>query len=190
MIYSLSDKVVDYLEVNNYLKEDKDIYMHGARLVISSIIGTSFVFLIGIITNHFIEAILYEIIMSSSRKIMGGYHCKSYASCIGLYIFIFSLGISCLNHLFISFHLLLVIKVIGIVITFVLCPVRHVHKEVSELKRLRFKVYSVMYVIIYTFILNILYFFNLPYFHMFLYIFISIQFLTIGGRIEYGKAKA
>lgn len=79
---------------------------------------------------------------------------------------------------------------IGIVITFVLCPVRHVHKEVSELKRLRFKVYSVMYVIIYTFILNILYFFNLPYFHMFLYIFISIQFLTIGGRIEYGKAKA
>lgn len=72
MIYTLSDKLILYLEKNNVLKEDKEIYLYGARLVISTLIGTVLLFLVGIITNHFIEAVLYEIVMSSSRSILGG----------------------------------------------------------------------------------------------------------------------
>ena len=39
-IDSLSNKLVNYLDKGNYLDEDKEIYLHGAKLIISEVIGT------------------------------------------------------------------------------------------------------------------------------------------------------
>ena len=36
MIDSLSNKLVNYLDKGNYLDEDKEIYLHGAKLIILS----------------------------------------------------------------------------------------------------------------------------------------------------------
>ena len=78
MIDSLSNKLVNYLDKGNYLDEDKEIYLHGAKLIISEVIGTLLLLVLGLMTNHFIEAVVYEIVLSSTRSILGGYHCKSY----------------------------------------------------------------------------------------------------------------
>ena len=67
MIDSLSNKLVNYLDKGNYLDEDKEIYLHGAKLIISEVIGTLLLLVLGLMTNHFIEAVVYEIVLSSTR---------------------------------------------------------------------------------------------------------------------------
>ena len=57
MIDSLSNKLVNYLDKGNYLDEDKEIYLHGAKLIISEVIGTLLLLVLGLMTNHFIEAV-------------------------------------------------------------------------------------------------------------------------------------
>ena len=37
MIYTLSDKLILYLEENNVLKEEREIYLYGAKLAVSSV---------------------------------------------------------------------------------------------------------------------------------------------------------
>lgn len=69
MIHELSKTIVHYLEKNNTLHEGKEIEMCEFNICISTFIGTSLLFVVGILTNHFIEAIIYEVIMSSSRSI-------------------------------------------------------------------------------------------------------------------------
>lgn len=71
MINNISNIIVNYLDKNNVLKKEKNIYIHGARLLISTLIGTLLLIIIGIISHHFVEAIIYEIIISSSRSILG-----------------------------------------------------------------------------------------------------------------------
>lgn len=68
MIDSLSNKLVNYLDKGNYLDEDKEIYLHGAKLIISEVIGTLLLLFLGLMTNHFIEAVVYEIIPLTSTK--------------------------------------------------------------------------------------------------------------------------
>ncbi|MCB5635118.1 accessory gene regulator B family protein, partial [Bifidobacterium animalis] len=53
---------------------------------------------LGLMTNHFIEAVVYEIVLSSTRSILGGYHCKSYAACICTYAGFFLAGVIFLNY--------------------------------------------------------------------------------------------
>lgn len=82
MINSISNKIVDCLNKRNILEEDISIYLYGTRLLLSYLLGTSLLLFIGIIINKIVEAIIYEVFMSTSRQILGGYHCKSYKTCI------------------------------------------------------------------------------------------------------------
>lgn len=42
------------------LKKDKEIYIYGIELLISSMIGTILLLFIGFVSHHFVEAIIYE----------------------------------------------------------------------------------------------------------------------------------
>ncbi len=190
MIVGLSNRLVDYLSHNGVLNEDREIYVHGAGLVISTLIGTILLLIVGAYTGHFIEAVVYEILFSSSRSILGGYHCKSYSHCIACYVGLFILSVF-ISHLYI-FHSVdrIFIEIIGLIIIGTLCPIENVNKTVSTKKRKIFKRYSIIYTIIYLSIMNYLF-----YIHHFLgntlvVFFIVINILIIGGKWDYEKHKS
>lgn len=189
MIYTLSDKLILYLEKNNILKEDKEIYLYGARLVISTFIGTLLLFLVGIITNHFIEAILYEIVMSSSRRILGGYHCKSYTKCIFTYIGIFVVCLIMANICLVNTTTIFVVSIITLLITSILCPIQNVNKLISSKKKRIFRIYSLIYIWVYLLIIIYLYSIDSSFLGMMISMLVMINILTIGGKINYEKNK-
>lgn len=189
MINIISDKLVLYLEKNNVLREEKDIYIHGARLIISSMIGTIILLIIGIITDYFIEAIIYEVIMSSSRSILGGYHCKSYLNCIVTYIGIYIicvLGMKVISYDLIS---VMLIGIIGLFITYLYCPIENINKLLSFQKKKIFKKYSLIYIIIYVLLMIYMIYLNWLYINFLMNTFIIINILTIGGKLDYEKYK-
>ena len=136
---------MNYLDKGNYLDEDKEIYLHGAKLIISEVIGTLLLLVLGLMTNHFIEAVVYEIVLSSTRSILGGYHCKSYAACICTYAGFFLAGVIFLNY----YHFTLIYLTI-------IAALFHIHNG---------------------------------YLDIMVYIFIVINLLMLGGKIDYEKSK-
>ncbi len=189
MINNISDIIVNYLDKNNVLKEEKDIYIHGARLLISTFIGTSLLIIIGIMSHHFVEAIIYEIIIASSRSILGGYHCKSYTKCIMTYVSMFMIGIILNCYISFNYISLLMLEIISIIITYKYCPVQNINKIISSIKYKKFKNYSMIYILIYICLLNVLYILQFQYIDILIYILFLIQILTVGGIYDYEKSK-
>lgn len=189
MIYTLSDKLILYLEKNNVLKEDKEIYLYGARLVISTLMGTVLLFLVGIITNHFIEAVLYEIVMSSSRSILGGYHCKSYTKCILTYVGIFVVSLVMAEICSLNTTIIVVISITTLLITLTLCPIQNVNKLISLKKKRIFRIYSLIYIWVYLLIIGYLYSIGSPFLGIMISMLVMINILTVGGKIDYEKNK-
>lgn len=189
MIREISYCLVDRLEKESVLKEDKDIYIHGAKLLISTIIGSCLIFLTGIFTGHILQAIIYEFMMSSSREIMGGYHCKSYRSCIFLYWILFILGFIFEKIYVLNLYNIIVVEIIGLFITYIYSPISHINKPISVNKKKKFHRYSLIYIFIYAFFLNIVFVKKIKYVNWLIYIFIVIQIFTLGGRYDYVKNK-
>lgn len=135
MIYKLSENIVDYLEKNHVLKEDKEIYLYSTRLMISTLIGTILIFIIGIVTNHFIEAIIYEIVISSSRRILGGYHSKTYFNCILTYMSLFVFVLVIDDFFQYQLWTVIVIGTLSLILVYKYCPIENVNKLISMKKK-------------------------------------------------------
>lgn len=189
MIKAVSYNIVNYLEQQGYLREEKEIYLYGAKLLVSYLIGTLIALAISIITNTLIEFVIYEACIYTSRGILGGYHCKSYTSCILTYVGLFLLGIGTSNIYNFDIYVFSIIQMWGIIITCICCPVQNIKKELSRSKQIYFKKYSIMYIFVYLLILNTLYYTNNEYVNMFIYIFVIINLLTMGGVVDYEKHK-
>ena len=189
MIDSLSNKLVNYLDKGNYLDEDKEIYLHGAKLIISEVIGTLLLLFLGLMTNHFIEAVVYEIVLSSTRSILGGYHCKSYAACICTYAGFYLAGVIFLNYYHFTLMTILIVCLIGSINILALGPVDNVNKVASKKKKDVFIRYSKIVLIIYLTIIAALFHIHNGYLDIMVYIFIVINLLMLGGKIDYEKSK-
>lgn len=135
MIYTLSDKLILYLEENNVLKEEREIYLYGAKLAVSSVMGTVLLLVFGLLMDHFIEAVMYELIMSSSRSILGGYHCKSYTKCICTYVGLFVINIMMIEVHSFNIVEVFIISIITLLITLIMCPIQNINKLISSKKK-------------------------------------------------------
>lgn len=189
MIYRLSNNIVNYLERTCGLKEDKEIYLYGARLLISTLIGTMLIFAIGIMTDCFIEAVIYEISMSSSRRILGGYHSKTYLGCILVYSGLFIITLLMVNFFEYQIELIILIELLSLMLVYKLCPVENVNKFLSLKKKQIFKKNSLVYISIYSLMIIILYMNKVSYFNIFINTLIIIDLLIVGGKRDYEKCK-
>lgn len=80
MLHRLSERIA--LSVyNNSDKIPLDIYIYGFELLVSSVIETISLLLIGLLTGKFVETVIFIISFSSIRVFSGGYHANSYLKC-------------------------------------------------------------------------------------------------------------
>ena len=80
MLHRLSKRIA--LSVcNDSDKIPLDIYIYGFELLVSSVIETISLLLIGLLTGKLIDTIIFIISFSSIRVFSGGYHANSYLKC-------------------------------------------------------------------------------------------------------------
>lgn len=80
MLHRLSERIA--LSVcNDSDKIPLDIYIYGFELLVSSVIETISLLLIGLLTGKLIDTIIFIISFSSIRVFSGGYHANSYLKC-------------------------------------------------------------------------------------------------------------
>lgn len=82
MISFLCNRLADFLCVKGVVSEDeKEIYIYGYEMIITTILGAALVFAIALLTKRFAEAFCFFTVFVITRQFCGGYHSKTRIMC-------------------------------------------------------------------------------------------------------------
>ena len=150
MQHYLSECVTDFLLRQEIIKnEEKDIYVYGTELIISSIINLFICLIISILFKDFINGLIFFISFSSLRRFTGGFHSKSFLRCniIFAIIVVTTLLLNTYSGYIIDSVIVNVILIIFSLLSIVLfSPVYNDNKKLSEYER---KLYLIKSVVVY-----------------------------------------
>lgn len=82
MIEKMAKEISDVLVKNGLVKEEKrHMYAYGAELLMSGVLSTFMVLIIGLVSQRLIETLLLMIPFYFIRVYAGGYHAETYKNC-------------------------------------------------------------------------------------------------------------
>lgn len=116
-----------------------EIYVYGFELIISSIIETGALLLVGFLIGKFVETILFLVSFSSIRFFSGGYHANSYLKCFAVTLVNYFLVLFLYNNLIdFSVNIILVFSLVTFILSLILfikvCPVKSKGKTILNYK--------------------------------------------------------
>lgn len=82
MISFLCNRLADFLCTKGIISEDeKEIYIYGYEMIITTILGAVLVFTIAFLTRRLAEAFCFFTVFVITRQFCGGYHSKTRIMC-------------------------------------------------------------------------------------------------------------
>ena len=148
MQYYLSECITDFLLRKKTIRnEEKDIYVYGVELIISSIINLLICLIISLLCEDFANGLVFFISFSSLRRFTGGFHSKSFLRCNIIFAVIVVIALSINRYLsdvfdYAVFSVLLTVFTLLIIVLF--SPVYNDNKKLTEQERKQFLLKSVL----------------------------------------------
>lgn len=148
MQYYLSECITDFLLRKKTIRnEEKDIYVYGVELIISSIINLFICLIISLLFEDFANGLVFFISFSSLRRFTGGFHSKSFLRCNIIFAVIVVIALSINRYLsdvfdYAVFSVLLTVFTLLIIVLF--SPVYNDNKKLTEQERKQFLLKSVL----------------------------------------------
>lgn len=142
MLHKLSERIAFLI----YRESDEfpiEVYVYGLELIISSILETSALLIIGYIINRLCETLTFLISFSSIRFFSGGYHSKSYLRCFFTTLICFAF-IVFINSILLKIEtsIILLLATIELLLSFIIfikiSPVESVGKEILNPRRQKY----------------------------------------------------
>lgn len=156
MIQAISKYITNKIFLYECQSEDYQIHQYGVEVIVSTTINILLLIVIGCITHHLIDSLLYFIFFYIIRKFCGGFHFNHYYSCISTHVMLFVIFIY-MPKLFYSYDFMILCFA---TITFiVLSPynIRKItHKEIKTYKYISLFVLSLYAMLYYVFNMNIM----------------------------------
>ncbi|MBQ5988755.1 MAG: accessory gene regulator B family protein [Oscillospiraceae bacterium] len=141
MIERISKKLTDYLVAKNVINDDdttRAYYNYGIEISVSSLLNVILIIVIGIISKHTVESLVFLGVFIPIRQFSGGYHAATYFKCNFWFcvLFIILIGMYELTSSSITIvfdiWILLFIEVVFVTV----CPVENKNKVLtSEIKK-------------------------------------------------------
>ncbi|MDR0918504.1 MAG: accessory gene regulator B family protein [Oscillospiraceae bacterium] len=183
MITDVAQNIADYLRKKNIIEQNKlDIYTYGFELMISNFISVLVALIIGMISSELIAVSIFMITFIMLRKFSGGYHADTYLKCnaffaLNVIIMIFLIKTIDSNNIWLHTAVCL----IGLATIFILSPIENINKPLNNIKRKKYKKFSLGILLFITSISYILYIYKINYY---LVLDISIFSVSISMIIE------
>ena len=90
MITAIANRIADFIYSKNNLSiDERDIYVYGYEIIISSSITFLLLMVTGLLFKMILEAVVFFLVFYLLRRRTGGYHANTYLKCN----FIFELNI-------------------------------------------------------------------------------------------------
>lgn len=135
MITALANHIADFIYSNAELSEEqRDVYVYGYEVIISSVITFVLLIITGIIFKRFFESMAFFLVFYSLRQHTGGYHADTYLKCNLIFEFNIIL-VMILSLIDFSFIALLSVNIVSFVLCFTsiltLAPMENKNKPIS-----------------------------------------------------------
>ena len=180
----ISKKITYYLEKKEIIIKNKEVYQYGFEAIISSMLGTFILIIVGIILHNLFNALIYELLFTLLRRHTGGYHCKTHLSCILLYNFMFILIIFVKKYINVSFFTIIITLLWVNLILWTFAPVQNINKQVTYSIYLKNKKQTKLYSFVVSVMVLIFYILNLNNYKVIFFTLIIITLLVLVGRKE------
>ncbi|HSH35691.1 accessory gene regulator B family protein, partial [Schnuerera sp.] len=90
MLHKLAEDISFYLITNKIIDiEDRDIYIYGLELLISTLFTSISILILGLLIGEWISGVAYLTVYFLLKSYTGGYHAKHYYECYIYSILVF-----------------------------------------------------------------------------------------------------
>lgn len=155
MIDFLSIHITDFLCRKQLIKEeDKELYVYGYQLLISSLIGIITTITLGIVLKKSLLTMLYLVIFIITRQHCGGYHANHFSTCILSFLSTYLIVIMLESYLIGTDYSLycILMEIIYFITVLRFAPIEHKNKPLSQkvrqVNRKKSIIYSVIWILI------------------------------------------
>lgn len=147
------DKIADfltgyYIRKNVISKERAEIYCYGFKLIIADMINFSLIILLGILSSHIIDSIVFLITLCGLRQFCGGFHAKTFWLCRLSMISTCGVVIVLTNiisvHTGIWLEATIVLNIVSIIFIGIFAPIEHPSKPLSAEQKRNNKIKSII----------------------------------------------
>lgn len=142
MIHRLAKSIATYFIQENIIERKYfDMYIYGAEVLISGIVGIINVMLVSIILNTLHNGIVFLLIFIPIRMYIGGYHASSYLACNLWFTFIYFLTIQIQPYMNKGNGrgVLWLLVLAGFMTIIRYAPLDNINKKIPEQKRGKYK---------------------------------------------------
>lgn len=188
---SVVSLVLNFLTKEHVISSEKDtqeFYRYGIEISISSILNVVLIVLLGLITQHIVESIVFLTVFIFLRSFMGGYHANTYFRCNLLMCTSF-LAVTFLFERIkndVSLVFAIIITLLSVIIVSIFCPVENINKPISDERKPKLKIASIMMCLLFSSIGIILLVNNIDLGVMVLLTILLIVVLIIAAKIKGG----
>lgn len=191
MIKYLSENITGYFYKNEIInEEEKEIYIYGLHLIISSAMGIAIILTLGLILNNSVNTFLFLSAFISVRMYSGGYHASSYIKCNITLITVYLITIAAVNFIppeIVDFSsIILIAATVYVILKY--APVDNENKRLTEGQKNANKKITVCLSVLFYIIALILHSFDIQFFYTIILTMFSIAVLILikvkGGEIN------
>ncbi|SFR87911.1 accessory gene regulator B family protein [Anaeromicropila populeti] len=189
MLKKISEKIADIIIDNGHNKEDREIYVYGIQIILSTMFTLSIVYIIAFATKHVLQMSCYFACFIPFRRCAGGYHAKKFWGCCIVTVFSSVAGIFLGEYLYYSkSELLAPCFLISLLVIWIYAPVSNQNRQLKVFEIPKYKKLTKQIGIFYSLIIVLLYSFNLGYWSSFMVMAIMVTAAAlIVGNMERRK---
>ena len=129
-----------YLCRNKIIEDEYyDIYVYGAELLLSFIVTTGIILLIGLLTGSIPMTLCHVTVFILLRRFTGGYHAKTYLKCKIITIAVYLLVLVSATFVDVHWYLYPALLCIGNITIRFLAPVENPNKPLTDPEKIKFR---------------------------------------------------
>ena len=146
MISELSHKISKFLILNGADENDEAVLSYGAECFINLLVSDGLLLIIGLLTNHLIELLVWSVSYSLLRINLGGLHAPTHFWCIVIGTAIGASSILISGFWLLNTYFAVMCVVAAVIIAITIAPVFHKQKQYIQKgqKRIKLKVTAIL----------------------------------------------
>ena len=179
----ISQTIVNFISQNIAVEDGEmlDVYKYGIEITLSSLLNLAMIIVCSLLLSDFAAGLIFMICFVLLRSYTGGYHAETYWRCNVVFVCTFILTYFAgrlFNYINPNVYTALGIMLIGIFPIIKFAPVRNRHKILSESKRKKSKVVSLILFVLFLILSLLMIVFDIWYGYL-----ISATTLTVSVMI-------
>lgn len=181
--------ILDYLIRSNVIEDtdtDREYYLYGIEITVSSILNVILILGIGALTCSFVESIVFLVCFMLIRQFTGGFHADTYFKCNLIFCisFVAVLILYYTTAKYLSTYISILITFVCVSIILVKCPIEHVNKPIPNSRKAVHKITAALLGVAYGAIGTILTAFSNRYGALIIYTLSLVTVLVIAAIIK------